>query len=181
MGDINITDKENRQKLYNVYTESKTLFIEAEERLPEMKFFPAPTLEHRDALEHIMRYFELSIDGVISEAAEKELDSALGHEMRAFFDTADFICINVRKQMSASLKRIPTRKINRVWSDYWKIKEQIFILSDEIADIRKNRKGTMEYVYKYKKKINELWDIYSNFELNVMKKLKEKNKKDTSL
>lgn len=181
MEDINITDKKKKQDLYNVYTESKTLFIEAEEKLPDMKFFAAPTLEHRDALEHIMRYLELTNDGAISEAAEKELDLALGHETRAFFDTADFICINVRKQMAESLKRIPTRKINKVWPDYWTIKEQIFTLSNEIADIRKNRKGTMEYVYMYKEKIDELWKIYHDFELNVMKKLREKKQKDTSL
>jgi len=34
------------------------LFIRAEECLDEMKFFVAPMLEHRDALEHIMRYME---------------------------------------------------------------------------------------------------------------------------
>lgn len=44
--------------------------------------------------------------------AEEEL-AAVSHEIRAFFDTADFICINVRKQMAESLKRISTRKLKR--------------------------------------------------------------------
>lgn len=96
MEDINKKDREKKKELYYVYMASKSLFMEAEERLPEMKFFSAPTLEHRDVLEHVMRYFELSKDGNINEVAEEEL-AAMSHEIHAFFDTADFICINVRK------------------------------------------------------------------------------------
>lgn len=73
-------DKELKKDLLVVYTETKNLFIESEELLPEMRFFAAPTLEHRDALEHIMRYMKMTSDGNNSDAV-KQLESALGHEI----------------------------------------------------------------------------------------------------
>lgn len=105
--------------------------------------------------------------------AEEEL-AAVSHEIRAFFDTADFICINVRKQMAESLKRISTRKLKKVWPEYWDIKKRIFDLSDDIAVIRKERKGRITYVHRYEKEMEELWKIYRDFELNILKKLREK-------
>lgn len=174
MGDIVSTDKKIQADLYKIYMESKSLFVDAEERFPDMRFFSAPTLEHRDALEHIMRYFNLARGESLSETAVKELEAARGHEIRAFFDTADYICISVRKEINKALKSMSRRKIESVWEDYWNIKGRIFSISSEIAEIRKQRKGDMESVEKYLPILKELWKIYDDFELKILKKIYKK-------
>lgn len=165
-------DEELKKDLLVVYTETKNLFIESEELLPEMRFFAAPTLEHRDALEHIMRYMKMTSDRNNSDAI-KQLESALGHEIRAYFDTADYVSISVRDEIRKCLKRISTRKIKKNWSDYADIKEKLVTISNEIADIRKQKSGDMESVERYKSVIQDILDIYKNFVTKVEPRLRK--------
>lgn len=165
-------EKEYTQKLYYIYMECKTLFIRSEELLSDMGFFVAPTLEHRDALEHIMRYLNLKNNGGCSEEAIKELNRALSHELRAYFDIADFVCISIRKDIANSLKRVSNKKINEVWKEYVDIKRNIVNVSNEIATIRENRKGTVEYVEKYKPIIEKMFSVYNEFLVEIEPKIR---------
>lgn len=66
------------------------------------------------------------------------------------------------------------QKTEKGMLEYWDIKKRIFDLSDDIVVIRKERKGKITYVHRYEKEMEELWKIYRNFELNILKKLREK-------
>lgn len=156
-------DKELKQNLLLVYTEVKNLFIEAEELFPEMRFFAAPTLEHRDALEHVMRYMKMTCDDELSYDAVKQLDSALGHEVRAYFDTADYVSILARDEIRKSLQRISVRKIKKNWENYSEIKREVMTISENIADIRERKIGNVELVKEYKSVIRNVIDTYKNF------------------
>lgn len=168
-------EKQYKGNLYNIYMESKNLFIYAEELLEQMSFFVAPVLEHRDALDHIMRYFDLKNREGLSEAAVKELDRALAHELRAYFDIADYVCITIRQQISDSLKRVSIRKINKVWDEYQNIKERIIDVSEELAEIRQNRNGSLKNIEKYRPVMGEMLDIYKTYVTNIEPKIKKKS------
>lgn len=156
--------------LSTTYTECKRLFIRAEEILEPMKFFVAPLIEHRDALDHLMRY--IPIKGT-SEAL-KELNSALGHEIRAYFDVADFVCITVRDEISTSLKKIKPKDIKKIWGDYCSVKEKIVSFSEEIARIRQNRKGSLEDIEKYKDALEEVFSIYELYKTKIEPNIRAK-------
>lgn len=166
---------ECQHNLLKTYQESKKLFTRAEEVLIEMQFFIAPMLEHRDALDHIMRYMEMRQAG-LSQQALNELNKALGHEIRAYFDTADFVCVTVRQYIASSMKSISKRKVERIWSDYLKIREKVLKVSEEIAEIRITRKGTMECIEKYKVVLDEIFEIYSEYISKIEPQIKLKKK-----
>lgn len=166
-------EKQYRNNLYNTYIESKELFICAEELLEQMNFFVAPMLEHRDALDHIMRYFNLKDKEGLTEKAIKELDRALAHELRAYFDIADFVCITIRQEIATSLKRVKARKITKIWSEYIDTKKRIIRVSEEIVNIRKNRSSSMEHIEKYKPIMEEIIDIYKSFIVDIEPKIRK--------
>lgn len=152
--------KEELQKIYSAY---KKLFIQAEEKLEDMKFFVAPMLEHRDALDHLMRYFRMTNGGEISEEALGQLEKAVEHEFRAYFDVADYICITVRNIIAERLKRVPKRKIKSVWKEYLDIKQEIVKISDDIADIRFERREKFASIEKYNQVLMQVFKVYDDF------------------
>ena len=156
-----------KKKLYKAYIESKNLFISAEEILERMSFFVAPIIEHRDALDHIMRYFNYKSEDGLTERAIKELDRALEHELRAYFDIADFVCITIRQEIASSLKNVSSRKIKKIWNDYIDVKNRIAKVSDELVGIRQNRGSSLEHLEKYLPVMEEILDIYKFFNSNI--------------
>ena len=167
-------EEQYRNNIYIAYIESKRLFISAEEKLNQMSFFVAPLIEHRDALDHIMRYFHIKTTDGLTDDAIKELERALSHELRAYFDIADYVCIMVRQEINNSLKRISTRKIKRVWSDYVQTKERIAKISEDIAEIRNSRSSSLEHINKYKVVVNEIFDIYKTYITDIEPHLRKK-------
>lgn len=152
--------KEELQKIYSAY---KKLFIQAEEKLEDMKFFVAPMLEHRDALDHLMRYFSITNGKEITEEALRQLDKAVEHEFRAYFDVADYICITVRSIIAERLKGVPKRKIESVWEEYLDIKKEIVKISDDIADVRFERREKIASIEKYGQVLTRVFKIYDDF------------------
>lgn len=166
-------DKELKENLLFVYTETKNLFIEAEELLPEMRFFAAPTLEHRDALEHVMRYMSKTDNGNVTNDAIEQLDSALGHEVRAYFDTADYVSISVRDEIRKCLQKMSSRKIKRNWNDYSETKGELVAISEQVANIRKKKCGSVELVKEYKIVIQEILNTYKEFVKTIEPQLRK--------
>lgn len=160
-----------KRELQDSYEAYKKLFIRAEEKLEEMDFFVAPMLEHRDALDHLMRYFFLVSENSVTQEAVEQLEKALGHEYRAYFDVADYICITVREKIAESLKRIPKRKMKTVWETYSDVKNRVVKISDEISEIRFERKGDMDSVKKYEGMLQEIFEIYDDFICNIEPRL----------
>ena len=168
-------EKKYRRELSYVYAECKTLFIRAEEKFSDMKFFVAPTLEHRDALDHIMRYFTLIDNEDVSQRALDELDRALSHELRAYFDIADFVSLTIRKEIADSLKYISSRQIIKIWKNYIEIKEDVVNISEEIAKIRQNRGSSIEHIEKYKPIMEKLFLIYDAYMTEIEPKIRIKS------
>lgn len=171
--DLKSKEKQYKEDLLFLYSEAKNLFIEAEEMLPDMRSFATPTLEHRDALEHIMRYLNMTIDGRISYEAVKQLDCAVGHEIRAYFDTADYLTISIRDSIARRLETIPNRRIKKNWKAYAEVKTEVVNISDEIASIRKQKQGSIDIVKKYQPLVRKVLDYYKDFVTQIEPSLRK--------
>lgn len=173
-----LEEKEKRYwaEINQAYSASKELFIKAEEKLEQMAFFPAPLLEHRDALDHIMRYYNITYEnqGELTQRAIDELSDARGHEIRAYFDIADFICITIRDDVSSALKNFSGAQIKKVWNDYTRIKTEVVKISEDIVSIRNSRTTSLENIEKYKVVIEKLFNIYDSFNTRTLPELKKK-------
>jgi hypothetical protein len=102
-------------------------------------------------------------DGNVSYDAVKQLESAFGHEIRAYFDTADYLTVSIRDSISNSLDKIPNRKIKKNWESYSEVKKDVLDISLEIAEIRKQKHGSMEIVIKYQPLVNKVLEYYKKF------------------
>lgn len=168
-------NNENLQELSNqywleldtAYSAAKQLLIEAEEKLTRMRLFPAPLLEHRDALDHLMRYSRIMSKEGLCEAAIDELTNAKQHEIRAFFDIADYICVIVRSEIADTLAILSIKQIKKIWSEYETVKSRVISISNEIATIRKNRTESIDQIAAYQKVVEEIFKIYNEYQLNI--------------
>ena len=77
--------------------------------------------------------------------------------------------------MSDSLKRVSTRRINKVWDEYRNIKERIIDVSEDLAEIRQNRNGSLKNIEKYRPVMGEMLDIYKTYITNIEPKIKKKS------
>lgn len=148
--------------LYTVYFENRKLYIQAEELSINMNMYIAPLVEHRDALDHLMRCFEKLDKG--DSSFSKEIENALGHELRSYYDIADYICINIREYISDTLNHMRPKDIKKIWVEYECKKREVFEISVEIAKIRNERRATIESVFKYRDNVMpRLFGIYEDF------------------
>ncbi len=151
-------------EIYEIYFYNKGLVIWSEELLENMKFFIAPVLEHRDAFDHLMNYYRGIVKKSMSEEKlNGELESALHHEYRAFFDVADYICIGIRTLMNGYLKKLSKRKVQKNWDKYVEVNKEIYNTSTAIANMRKERRMNQKSFNEYKEKLEIVKTLYDDF------------------
>lgn len=135
-------------KIIKLYSTTKTLTILAEEHEPEeWKKFLQPAMEEGYALAHIMRAKAAKLG--FSEDLEpdskpgyieKNLDKAIGHFYRAFFDTADWLSVIMRQKIINALKTYDNICITSVMPEYYQtIRPNIEKINSEIAKIREDK------------------------------------------
>lgn len=157
---------------------TKEIFILSEELSIGLSEFIQPIKEHRDAYEHIMRVQTklYSLDSFTNDDKTyifTNVQKALGHEYRAFFDSADFICITVRNEISKYLKPFELFQIIEFWPNYPEAKKKIVSASENIAKIRTKKDVGDEsmmgaQIEEYYAIAKELRDIYKFFYDSVL-------------
>lgn len=168
-----VTDEELEllSQIHEIYKKCKKYFIRAEECLPRMELFVAPLLEHRDALDHTMRYYDKKNRGCSQSELIEELKRVRGHEVRAFYDIADYTCILIRTEISQRLKRVSRQKIKKYWPTYAMDREMVMKYSEELADIRQGRTDFSESIPKYESVLEKFYTTYTMFLNEVEPKL----------
>lgn len=159
--------------LYKIHQITKSFFIKTEEFDLNLRTFLQPHNELKSAYEHLLRAESVRIGIREPDSnSNKEtyintnIDKALGHEYRAFFDTADWISINLREKIISELSAFSSDDINIVIPEYYpKWRPHIDKISEEIAKLRSNKDiGNIIYIEdelnNYEKIINELFDIH---------------------
>jgi len=152
---------------------TKELILLAEEYEFEWRTFLQPVLEQRSALDHVCRAASLQInDGSKQKPdlkrAKINLDKAVGHLYRAFFDTADWISAILREKIISELQGYDTDTIGKVIPDYYqKIRPDIEQISQEISRLRNQKdisssRTIIQEVNEYNDKIHDLLNHYMN-------------------
>lgn len=122
---------------------TKHYLLLAEELSSEGELFLQPLKEHRDAYDHVIRVY--AAKNHINEAGDSEaymqknMSKALGHEYRAFFDTADWLTLICREKINSLLQGKTRCDIEKKYPDYKELKRMLLSLPDEIAQLRENK------------------------------------------
>ncbi|MFH1563924.1 MAG: hypothetical protein ABIF11_11005 [Nitrospirota bacterium] len=147
---------------------TKHFTLKAEEYDKNFKTFIQPFNELKNVLEHIIRAMSAEV-GINEDKnqtyIEKNLDKAIGHEYRAFFDIADWLSISLRERIIETLKPFNYEAISKAIPDYYSsIRSRIDEICDDIANLREkkdigNGNNLILEAESYEKILNELLAI----------------------
>lgn len=177
-----MTADEYWERIFYVHLKTKELYILAEEYGPELKTFFLPINSLKEAYENIIHvcandYMARSGNGNSNEKYMMDnLRSALANECKAFFDTADFLSILLRKKIVDRLSGFTYPQIASVWDEYNDVRLRLIKINQEIADIRNRKSDTGDYyidedVEGYYNETKTLLDYYIHVEEKVYPKL----------
>lgn len=132
------------QEIITIHNFTKHYILLGEEISEDFQTYLQPVKEFRDAYEHIIRIFARCTKmqnetADINEYVKSNLSKALGHEYRAFFDVADWFSIICRKQIYEIVKKYTYNELCEKYTDYPKMKQRLYEISNEIAQIRDSK------------------------------------------
>lgn len=170
------------EKYNYVYNKQKELCILSEEYDNELCTFVQPIKEQKDSLDHITRaykdyYDSISCKNSADAKIEDNLDKALGHIFRAYYDTADFLSIVIRRTLSMHLQQFTYKQIITVWREYEDNRRWLVTFPTLMAGLRNNKginssfNDIKEKVDAYYEPIEHLFELFNTFMLEVYPKL----------
>lgn len=161
-------NKELIEKIYHIHTKSKDFALKAEEFGIDFKGYLQPYNELKNAYEHMLRaqFVDLGVQEEDDSAkyVSSNLDKALGHEYRAFFDTADYLSMTLRQRIHESLREFSSDVISKAIPTYYSlIKPRILEINEEIAQARSRKDIGNGYIIpeveRYSNLVEELFKI----------------------
>ena len=160
-------DNKKIDDLIYAYNLCQEYYTKAEECLISMNSSFSPLFEYRATLEHVMRWIQNNDD--------TQIEKAISHLKRLFYDIVDYICINVRIEINDSLKKI--HKIASRWEEYKDKKKQVYELSEKLATLRIHRMeapSVVEALKKPKEIVDEFLKIHKEYFIYIEPELKKK-------
>lgn len=180
-----MTTDEYWERIFYVHLKTKELYILAEEYSSELKTFYLPINSLKDAYENIIHV--CANDYMVRKGTASSNDTyvrdnlrkALESECKAFFDTADFLSVILRKKIAECLNGFSYPQIASVWDDYNKVRLELIQINQEIAEIRTRKSETSDYyidadVEKYYAETKNLLDWYVFIEEKVYPRLEQR-------
>ncbi len=179
-------------KIVTLHGHTKALTLRAEELDTNQEFFFPSVIQQRDAHDHIIRAYAAKV-GVKDFSGDAEqtdkyirtnLDKALGHEYRAFFDIADWLAILYREEITATLTTYSSQCIRTAVPNYYsEIVPRLERLHRDIEGIRSRKDiglgdGILEEVTLYRSLLQTLDDDWVRIadSLGSMEQLKAEEK-----
>lgn len=173
------------ERIFFIHLKTKELYILAEEYGSELKTFYLPVNSLNGAYENVIHvcaadYMSRKDGEKANESYVKEnLRKALDLECKAFFDTADFLSILLRKKISDCLSGFSYPQIASVWDEYNDVRTAIIETNREIAEIRTKKTEMNDYyidaeVEKYYIKTKKLLEWYIYMEEKVYPRLEQR-------
>lgn len=160
--------------LCQIHILTKKYYILSEEINLHMATLVQPIKEQRDALEHIIRVYSaltLEDDSIvekfsnvsIDEYVRSNMEKAIGHEYRAFFDVIDYITISIRERIYNEINMYTLKQIVDVFPNYENFKKRLNELPEEIASMRIKKdvgENMLEIAKEYAQLADELLSLY---------------------
>ena len=154
-----------------IYFLTKHYLLLSEELSEDFDTFLQPLKEHRDAFDHIARVYgydmlDKKVDDV-EKYREENMNKAVGHTYRAFFDTADWLSYICRKKIRDLLSQYTREQILNKYEKYEEVKIILNRIPKEIAQIRKSKDLSddetvlIEEVDQYSIVLDQLLEIYN--------------------
>jgi len=174
-----------------IHEATKGLTILSEEFDSEFLSFLQPRNELMNAYQHIIRAVSNKIglreekNNDVEDYTITNLGKALSHEYRAFFDTADYLSISLRKKITEELRPFSSDTIKTVLVDYYSTyRPRIDRITKEIANLRESKDigktdELLPSVERYNAELHKLLDIHSCI-INAVPTLMELEKKQAS-
>ncbi|MGB0745276.1 MAG: hypothetical protein ACPGSB_12195 [Opitutales bacterium] len=157
------------KKVIEIHNHTKRVFLWAEEmETIGFRDFVQPINEHRHAWEHVVRARanELGLDArePNTDYQETNLNKALGHEYRAFFDSADWLAVIIREDILKVLKPYSPKVIAAGFPDYYPtVRVRLDEINQSIADKRMDKdiaaEMMLQSVEEYREVLDELVEI----------------------
>ena len=136
------------RELSELYLVVKETILYFEEINQEQKTDIQVINELRNAFDHLMRVTSTWVD--VKQPSDdpdqyilKNLDKSYGHVYRAGYDTVDFLCLTIKKEIANDLKRFHSDSIQTALPDYYsEIKPSLVELENEITKYRSKKDVT---------------------------------------
>lgn len=166
--------------LCKIHVLTKHYTLLAEEYNISTRAFLQPMKEQKDAYEHIIRAYTRSCEKHVltdddKKYMTKNIEKAIGHEYRAFFDTIDYLTICLRELISKELSECSYKDIIKVFSEYTKYKEILVNIPEKIAEHRERKdigsNEMLKFASDYGKTVDELLKCYKYIACEVVKKI----------
>ena len=142
-----MTNDELRQKATDLYIRVKEKFLLAEETSEEFKDFLQPTFEINRAFDHLMRIDAVGLGLIDNDHPDEyirgNLEKAIGHLYRAFFDIVDWLSLELRNEVIEEFGDFSHECIADVMPEYYsEVRPKVDELSEKIATIRSKKDVT---------------------------------------
>jgi len=168
------------RRIFVVHNAAKALYLFAEEQGPGFKRLLQPDNEWKNSAEHIIRAKGRELNLTPAKEGQDNakyiydnLDAALGHEYRAFYDTCDWVSICFREMILNDLKVFDHETINAALPNYYsEIRPRIEKISQEISMIRCAKdigdgEDILLQINKYKSLVEEIVSLYSDIRTKI--------------
>ncbi len=169
--------------LCKIHILTKHYTLIAEEYNISTKSFLQPMKEQKDAYEHLIRAYTKQCEKKTLSSTDtaymiKNIEKAIGHEYRAFFDTIDYLTICIRELISTELKGLEYKDIVDVYPEYDACKKVLVELPEEIAEFREKKDigsdNMLQFASDYGKTLEKLLGCYKIIATDVVKNIKKK-------
>lgn len=158
-------------KITTIFFNLKQVVALAEELGADSDTFIHPIKEQRDALDHIVRAeaVRLGLDGESrgEDYSLSQLDKAVGHLYRGFFDAADWLALSIRERISLALREYSNACVMAVLPTYYhEYKPFMIEACEDIAalrgkkDIGKDSQQIIDEVERYRAVLGRLLLIH---------------------
>lgn len=174
---------DNWEILCKIHILTKHYTLLAEEYNISTRAFLQPMKEQKDAYEHIIRAYTKKCESrVLSEDDQeymsKNIEKAIGHEYRAYFDTIDYLTICLRELIAKELADIPYKELVTIYPEYDKYKKVLINIPEQIAEYREKKdigsNEMLKFASEYGKVVDDLIICYKYLCCDVIKQINEK-------
>jgi len=152
MVDVDYRVMEKWGQIVRLHNVAKRLMLKSEEVDPDHEFYYPVVMQQRDAFDHVVRAHFAIVDPERFaktdrnpeqdpiEYALTQMDKALGHVYRAFFDAADWLSVVYRERIRDIMRCYSRSVVVAVLTDYNEVVEpRIEEISLAIAQIRSRK------------------------------------------
>lgn len=112
------------------------------------------------------------------EYISKNIEKAIGHEYRAYFDTIDYLTICLRELIAKELSGVLYKELIQVCPEYDKYKKILLDIPEQIAMYREKKdigsNEMLKFASEYGKVVDKLIKCYKYLCCDVIKKINDK-------